>query len=158
MVESDEEFEKAEAGASHTYPIQAGNLKKGDFAILKGHPCKVVEIRTSKTGKHGHAKANITGLDIFTSKKYEDSCPTSHSIDAPFVKRVEYSLLNITEDGFVELMLESGNTKSDLKLPVEEEFKELSARIMAFFDKDVSVNVQVIEAMGDEKIVDVKEQ
>jgi translation initiation factor 5A len=33
--------------------------------LLKGQPCKVIEMTTSKTGKHGHAKANITGIDIF---------------------------------------------------------------------------------------------
>ena len=26
---------------------------------------------TSKTGKHGHAKVNFTGLDIFTGKKVQ---------------------------------------------------------------------------------------
>ena len=38
-------------------------------AFLKEKPCKIIEITTSKTGKHGHAKANITGIDIFTGKK-----------------------------------------------------------------------------------------
>ena len=45
--------------------------------MLKGFPCKVIEYITSKTGKHGHAKAKITGLDIFTGKKYtaRPECP-----------------------------------------------------------------------------------
>ena len=38
-------------------------------AFLKEKPCKIIDITTSKTGKHGHAKANITGIDIFTGKK-----------------------------------------------------------------------------------------
>lgn len=42
---------------------------QGHNIILKGKPCKVVEMTTSKTGKHGHAKINFTGLDIFTGKK-----------------------------------------------------------------------------------------
>jgi translation initiation factor 5A len=66
---SDEEvFESADAGASDTIPVRAGELKKGMHVVIKGHPCKVVDISTSKTGKHGHAKANITALDIFTNK------------------------------------------------------------------------------------------
>ena len=52
-------------------------MKKGAHAMLKGFPCKVIEYSTSKTGKHGHAKAKITGLDIFTGKKYtaRPECP-----------------------------------------------------------------------------------
>merc|ERR1712039_767960 len=111
-------FEKAESGASHVYPMQCGELRKGSHVMLKGHPCKVAEISTSKTGKHGHAKAHIVGLDIFTWKKYEDLCPTSHNMEIPFVKRTEYQLLNADPDnGQVSLLLESGDTKDDLNLP-----------------------------------------
>merc|ERR1712118_57944 len=86
--------------------------------MIKGHPCKVAEITTSKTGKHGHAKAHIVALDIFTSKKYEDLCPTSHNVEVPFVKRTEYQVLMADADtGNVSLLLESGETKDDLNLP-----------------------------------------
>ena len=36
-----ETYEKTDAGASTTTPIQAGNVKKGTIALLKGFPCKV---------------------------------------------------------------------------------------------------------------------
>ena len=85
-----------------------------------------MEITTSKTGKHGHAKANITGIDIFTEKKYEDSCPTSHNIDVPNVVRKEYQLVDIANDGFVTLMEEDGSQKEDLKLPTEVDFAEVN--------------------------------
>jgi translation initiation factor 5A len=49
-----------------------------------------VDYSTSKAGKHGHAKATIVGTDIFTGKKYEDSSPTSHNMEEPFVIRKEY--------------------------------------------------------------------
>merc|ERR1711988_706362 len=116
--EADEEFDTADAGSSDTYPTQAGELRKGSHVMIKGHPCKVAEISTSKTGKHGHAKAHIVALDIFTGKKYEDLCPTSHNLEIPFVKRTEYQLLNAEADtGEVSLLLESGETKDDLNLP-----------------------------------------
>ena len=60
--------------------------------MIDGRPCKVAEVTTSKTGKRGHAKAHIVALDIFTSKKYEDLCPTSHNVEVPFVKRTEFTL------------------------------------------------------------------
>merc|ERR1712139_729245 len=84
----------------------------------KGKPCKVIEVTTSKTGKHGHAKAHIVALDIFTQKKYEDLCPTSHNVEVPFVKRTEFQVLSADADsGEVSLLLESGDTKDDLNLP-----------------------------------------
>merc|ERR1712083_783851 len=97
-----------------------GNLKKGSFMIIKGFPCKIQEVTTSKTGKHGHAKAAITGTDIFTGKKYEDSVPTSHNVDCPNVTKTEYTLISC-EDNFVTLMDDDGNMREDLKLPTLED-------------------------------------
>ena len=66
-------FESADSGASATYPQQAGEIRKGSHLMIKGRPCKCIEVSTSKTGKHGHAKAHIVAIDIFTGKKYEES-------------------------------------------------------------------------------------
>merc|ERR1712014_572856 len=97
---------------------QAGEIRKGSYLMIKGHPCKCAEVSTSKTGKHGHAKAHIVALDIFTGKKLEDLCPTSHNLEVPFVKRTEYQLLNAdASTGEVSLLTESGETKDDLNVP-----------------------------------------
>ena len=42
---------------------------------------QVVDVSTSKTGKHGHAKCNFTAIDIFNGKKYEDMMPSSHNME-----------------------------------------------------------------------------
>ena len=152
-----ETFETGEAGSSHTYPVQAGTLKKGSYAMLNGFPCRVVEISSSKTGKHGHAKASIVGIDIFTHKKHEDSAPSSHSIDAPFVLRKEYQLADISSDGFISALLENGETKNDLKLPSEEEDQKMVEKIKEAFENGKTLLVGVLCSMGQEKIVDYKE-
>lgn len=54
----DEQFEQASSGASLFYPKQCSALRKNEFVILKGNPCKIVDMSTSKTGKHGHAKVS----------------------------------------------------------------------------------------------------
>lgn len=45
---SDEEFQAADAGASDCYPMQCSALRKGGFVVIKGRPCKVVDMSTSK--------------------------------------------------------------------------------------------------------------
>merc|ERR1719246_125345 len=101
-----------------TFPQAAGEIRKGSHLMIKGHPCKCSDVSSSKTGKHGHAKAHIVAIDIFTGKKMEDLCPASHNLDVPFVKRTEYQLLTADPDtGEVSLLLDSGATKDDLNLP-----------------------------------------
>lgn len=70
------------------------SLCRFDFfcSIFQSRPCKIVEMSTSKTGKHGHAKVHLVGIDIFNAKKYEDICPSTHNMDVPFVKREDYQV------------------------------------------------------------------
>jgi hypothetical protein len=57
---------------------------------IKGKPCKVLSVSTSKTGKHGHAKCNFTAQDIFTGKKCEDIVPSTHSVQVNEPAIVKY--------------------------------------------------------------------
>ena len=148
-----------DAGASDTYPIRAGEVKKGSHVVIKGHPCKVIDYSTSKTGKHGHAKAKIVALDIFTFRKYEDVCPTSHNMVAPNVKRVEYQLIDISDDGFASLMTEDGDMLDSLKIPPPElkenaeETAKYDAIVEEFQAGDKDVFVMVVSAMGTDMIL-----
>jgi len=83
------------AGASLTIPMEAGQIRKGGYIVIQNRPCKVENVSTSKTGKHGHAKCNFVAKDIFTGKRYEDIVPSTHSTTVPNVFRSEYMVLDI---------------------------------------------------------------
>nr|KAJ0194667.1 hypothetical protein LSAT_V11C700373960 [Lactuca sativa] len=127
----------ADVGASKTYPQQAGTIRKNGYIVIKNRAlkgniflqsqfcfgkalCRVVEVSTSKTGKHGHAKCHFLAIDISNGKKLEDIVPSSHNCDVPHVNRTDYQLIDISEDGFVSLLTENGNTKDDLKLSTDD--------------------------------------
>ncbi|KAK3027377.1 hypothetical protein RJ639_040175 [Escallonia herrerae] len=113
MSDEEHHFEsKADAGASKTFPQQAGTIRKNGYIV--------VEVSTSKTGKHGHAKCHFVAIDIFNAKKLEDIVPSSHNCDVPHVNRTDYQLIDISEDGFVSLLTENGSTKDDLRLPTDD--------------------------------------
>merc|ERR1711916_352197 len=114
---SDEEFQTTESGAAETYPAQCSTLRKGGYVVIKNRPCKVIDMSTSKTGKHGYAKVHLVATDIFTGKKLEDLCPSTHNVSVPKVNRKELQLIDITEEGFCSLLLDDGSTKDDLRVP-----------------------------------------
>eukprot|EP00892_Ulva_mutabilis_P011259 jgi/Ulvmu1/8505/UM044_0039.1 len=152
--EADLQFENTDAGASTTYPNEAGKIRKGGHLVIRGRPCKVVEVSTSKTGKHGHAKCNFTATDIFTGKKLEDMCPSTHNVDVPNVVRTDFSLLDINEDGFVTLMMDNGDTREDLALPSQtDDDNKLSDQMRKDFEDGKELVISVLKAMDEEKII-----
>jgi translation initiation factor 5A len=156
MADYDEEFENTDSGASLTTPATAGDIKKNSFMVINGRPCKVVDYSTAKTGKHGHAKASITGIDIFNGKKYEDSVPTSHGVEVPNIKRIELQAIALDNDGYLTLMSELGHTRSDLKLPDDtEDDEKVANRIKSALEDGRECFVTVLSAMGIEKVSDV---
>ncbi|XP_030299134.1 eukaryotic translation initiation factor 5A-2 [Sparus aurata] len=151
MADLQAEFESVSSGASQTYPIQCSALRKNGFVMLKGRPCKIVEMTTSKTGKHGHAKVHLVGIDIFTSKKLEDICPSTHNMDVPNVSRKDYQMVDIN-DSYLTLMDDSGDTREDLKLPEG----DLGQDIEKKHDNGDNFLVTVLKAMGEECVVGIK--
>ncbi|CAG5125580.1 unnamed protein product [Candidula unifasciata] len=150
-VDHEETFEGADAGASQTYPMQCSALRKNGYVVLKGRPCKIVEMSTSKTGKHGHAKVHLIGIDLFTGKKYEDICPSTHNMSVPVVERHDYQLVSI-DDTFMAMMNDIGETREDLRLPDSDLGKEIKEK----YEKDETFCITVLKAMGEETPVGIK--
>jgi len=151
MAEVEEDFAQHGAGASQTFPMQCSALRKGGHVMIKSRPCKIVEMSTSKTGKHGHAKVHLVAIDIFTSKKLEDICPSTHNMDVPNVVRKDYQLVDIDGD-FLSLMDDGGDQREDIKLPEG----ELGDDIRTRFEGGDDLMVSVLSAMGEECAIAVK--
>ncbi len=115
------------------------------------------------------SQVHMVGIDIFTGKRYEDICPSTHNMDVPNVKRVEYSvrtfsvvlvlflfgliqLIDIDNDGYVSLMDDSSDTRSDIKLPEG----DLGQEIKSKFENGEGVKVTVLQALGEEAIITCK--
>lgn len=124
--------------------------------MIKGHPCKVLNISVSKTGKHGHAKCNFTATDIFTGKKYEDMIPSTHGTTVPIVNRSDWEVIDIDGDELT-LMDEAGNQKTDLNLPSYPEGMAEEIRA-AWNGGENSVIVTVQSAVGIEQVIAYKKE
>ena len=116
-MSDDETFENTDAGASMCEKTDTNRLKPGSLVMIKGFPCKVTDTTTAKPGKHGSAKVILKGKDILTDKVYDCTFHAGDMVDAPLVKRTEYTLLNVEEDGALQLLDSQGEMKEDNFLP-----------------------------------------
>ena len=128
--------------------------RKGGFLVIKGRPCKIVDMSKAKVGKHGAAKCAFTGIDIFTGKKLEAIAPASAGLSQPIVERNEYEMCDISDDDFVTLMDSGGNMREDIKVP---EDAETAKKLRARMDEGITTMVTVLKAMGAEQIIDMKD-
>lgn len=145
------DFVAGDAGASETFPMQCSALRKNGFVMIKGRPCKIVEMSTSKTGKHGHAKVHMIALDIFTGKKLEELSPSTHNMEVPNVKRKDLQLIGM-EDDFLSLMDDGGETREDLKCPDG----DIGDEIRTAVENDRDILCTVLSACGEECVIATK--
>ncbi len=99
-------------------------------------------------------RCNFVATDIFTGKKLEDIVPSTHGTTVPNVFRSEYTLLDITDEDYLSLMDEGGETREDLKMPERPE--ELVKSIREGFDAGDSLILAVVKAMGEEHVMACK--
>ncbi|KAK6156610.1 hypothetical protein DH2020_010858 [Rehmannia glutinosa] len=118
-------------------------------------PCiRLLKSPLQKLASMGTPSVTLSQIDIFNGKKLEDIVPSSHNCDVPHVNRTDYQLIDISEDGFVSLLTENGNTKDDLRLPTDE---SLLSQIKGGFEEGKDLVVSVMSAMGEEQICALKD-
>ena len=147
---SDNEFIQGDAGAANITLVEAGRRKPGSLLMMKGEfPCKVTAFSTAKPGKHGSAKAMITGKDIFTDKQYEETFGTGDMIPCPVVVKTEYNCLDCGDDGTLQLLTPSGEMKEDISLPTASHLSDLEKLLRGILAAGKREALVVVQRWGD---------
>ena len=102
--------------------VDAGSLKKGSYVIIENEAYRVVDTQKSKSGKHGHAKARITALNLLTQNKKSIVVPTDTRLEAPEIDKRSGQIISITPN-FVQVMdLETYETQ-DIPTPNKDDIE-----------------------------------
>ena len=100
---------------------QIRELKVGRYIVVDGEPCKIMDISTSKPGKHGEAKARITAVGIFDGNKKSIVSPVTPKIQVPIIEKSTAQVVSIQGD---EAQLMDLETYEMFTISIPEEFKE----------------------------------
>ena len=67
--------------------VNASELRKGGYVLLPvgstDEPCRIQELTSSKTGKHGHAKISVTATDVASGRKVERNLRADERVTVP---------------------------------------------------------------------------
>ena len=73
--------------ASDITLVEASELRKGGHVLLqvagRDEPCRILELTTSKTGKHGHAKVSVVASDVASSRRVERNLRADERVTVP---------------------------------------------------------------------------
>ena len=98
--------------------VSVGSLKKGSNVVIDGVACTVTETKTSRPGKHGHAKVNLTAAGMLDGKKRNIVMPGHDNIQVPIIDKRNAQVLAI--DGTMANVMDSENYQTfDLQIPEE---------------------------------------
>jgi translation initiation factor 5A len=118
-------------------------LKENKYILIDEEPCKIVEITTSKPGKHGEAKARIVAIGIFDNQKRSVVYPTKHKIKVPIIEKKTAQILSISQN---EGLLMDMETFEQFNIPIPDEFRDRAKS---------GVEVEYWESMGKRKLMRV---
>ena len=101
-----------------TKMASVGSLQKGNYVVLDGAACRVVDTQTSRPGKHGHAKVRLSAVGLIDEKKRVVVMPGHDNIEVPIVEKKSAQVLSINGD--VANVMDSETYETfDLKIPEE---------------------------------------
>jgi translation initiation factor 5A len=118
-------------------------LKVGRYVVIDEEPCKILDITTSKPGKHGASKARIEAVGMFDGVKRSMVAPVTEKCKIPMIDKRKVQILNMHGNNANVMDME---TYEQYELPMSENEKAaLSA----------GAEVMIMEAMGKKKFYNV---
>ncbi|MEM4359399.1 MAG: translation initiation factor IF-5A [Candidatus Bilamarchaeaceae archaeon] len=118
----------------------AKDIKVGKYVLIDDVPCKVVEVESSKPGKHGAAKMRITGIGLFEGQKKTLLTPGDADVEVPIIERKTVQILSV--NGKIAQVMDSQSYEVyEMEIP-----DELLSSATA------GKEAEVLEAMGKRKI------
>ncbi len=104
-----------------TKPESVHNLKVGGYIIIDGVPCRIVDIKMSAPGKHGHAKARIQAIGLFDDRRREIIKPADAKVEVPIIEKRDGQVISISGNMATVMDLTSYET---FEMEIPEELKE----------------------------------
>jgi len=101
-----------------TKPVQVSTLKKGNYCVIEGDACTVVNVEISRPGKHGHAKVRLTAVGLIDDKKRVVVMPGHDNMDVPIVDKRTAQILAVTGESANVMDAETYET-FDMRIPEE---------------------------------------
>lgn len=95
-----------------------GSLQKGNYVVIDGAACTVVDVKISRPGKHGHAKVNLMAVGMLDGKKRNIVMPGHDNIEVPVIEKRNAQVLSVHGDACNVMDTETYET-FDLKIPEE---------------------------------------
>lgn len=74
----------------------AKELKEGKYVIIEDIPCRIVNIDSSKPGKHGAAKMRVTGIGVFDGQKKQLLVPSDADVEVPIIERQTAQVISVS--------------------------------------------------------------
>jgi translation initiation factor 5A len=122
----------------------AKEIKVGRYILIEDVPCKVVNVESSRPGKHGSAKMRITGVGIFDGQKKTLLTPGDADVEVPIIERKTAQVMSVS--GKTAQVMDSKTYEMyEIEIP-----GELAPEV------ESGKELEILEAMGKRKIERVR--
>lgn len=113
--------------------VPASSMQKGKYVVVDGIACRVVNISTSRPGKHGHAKVRIEAIGLIDDKKREMVVPGHDNVETPIIEKKNAQVLYV-HGNKVNVMDSESHEVFDLDVPDELKGQVKDGDVILYWD------------------------